>query len=403
MATNYDVIIVGGGMVGLAMAASLANTPLQIAVLEQASFEGLLSGNWLNNEICAAKDYQIRVSAISPGNQQFLKQIGIWQNIPEARKADYEWMKVWDADGDGSITFDAAEIGMPFLGSIVENQVLRAAALNCLEKNHNIELVEHQTVSSIENSNDGVAVGLDSGDQIKGRLLIGADGALSAVRQHLGIDSQEQTYQQTAFVANVETELTHQKTAWQRFTRNGPIAFLPLPDKNLCSIVWSIDNDKAAQLKNLSEQEFADNLARSFEYRLGKVTPVSPVASFPLIKRHSENYLAPGCVLVGDAAHTIHPLAGQGVNLGFQDVACLSQLIQSLIDKQRDWSLLANLRPYERERKAENALMQNAMSGFKWLFGQTSMVPTLLRNSALNLADKAGPIKQEIIRRAMGL
>lgn len=403
MTSRFDIIIVGGGMVGLTMAAALAESDLSVAVLEKGSFDELTSGDWLVDSHCAANDYQIRVSAISPGNQRFLSNLGIWQNIPLQRKADYEQMKVWDADGDGSIVFDAAEIASPFLGSIVENQVLRAAALRRLQTCPNIEFLESQSVSEIETLADNVSVELVSGQQLSARLLIGADGALSAVRQQLGISSQDQAYGQTAFVANIQTELNHDNTAWQRFTRNGPVAFLPLPKSNLCSIVWSIDSNKAEELQSLDEQLFAIKLGHAFEHRLGQVTAVSKVASFPLVKRHSERYLTERCVLVGDAAHTIHPLAGQGVNLGFQDVACLSLLIAELTKNQRDWSLMANLRPYERERKAENALMQNAMSGFKWLFGHTAMAPTLIRNTALNLADKSGPIKQEIIRRAMGL
>ncbi|TQV71011.1 FAD-binding protein [Aliikangiella marina] len=403
MATQYDVIIVGGGMVGLTMAAALAKTNLQIAVLETGSFRHLSTGNWLDIQACEPSDYQNRVSAISPGNQAYLSKLGIWQSIPESRKANYQRMKVWDGDGDGKIAFDAADLAVPFLGTIVENQVIRAAALASLQAFTNVETIENSQVAAISESNQIVTINLDSGEQLACQLLIGADGALSAVRQQLGINSQAQSYDQTAFVANVKTEFAHQDTAWQRFTQSGPVAFLPLPDPNLCSIVWSIDSDQAEALKPLSESAFVSRLSHAIENRFGKLSPISKVASFPLIKRHSERYLTQQCVLIGDAAHTIHPLAGQGVNLGFQDVECLSRLMQSLIENNRSWTLMANLRPFERERKAENALMQNAMTGFKWLFGHTAMVPTLLRNSALNFVDNAAPIKHEIIRRAMGI
>jgi len=403
MANHSDIVIVGGGMVGLAMAAALVDTGLNIVLLEKSDLTALTSRGYLTPQVVSAEQFESRVSAISPGNQRLLKQLGIWQRIPDSRRADYERMHVWDADGSGSIHFDAAELAEPILGSIVENQVLRAAAYAQLQQAANLQMLSHQEIIRLSEIPGALEIELVDGRRLTTQLLIGADGAMSSVRQLLAISSSQTAYGQKAFVANVKTELAHQNTAWQRFTRTGPVAFLPLPQANLCSIVWTLDDEKADALMALSKAAKTEQLTRAFEQRLGQVRAVSDYACFPLIKRHSERYLAPRCALIGDAAHTIHPLAGQGVNLGFQDITCLSQHIIRLHTKGRDFGLMGNLRPYERERKAQNYLMQNAMSGFKWLYGHQSLLPTLLRNSAMSAVDRAGPIKQQVIRHAMGL
>lgn len=397
---QYDIIIVGGGMVGLAMAAALAKTSLKIAVIERSNFSPIDLNSQLNT----------RVSAISPGNQIFLSELNAWQQLVESRVADYELMKVWDADGSGKVEFDAAELAQPKLGSIVENNNLRMALHKSLLNSANVGLIANTEIEAIETSVNKVELligeltsGTSSQRIIRAKLLIGADGAFSSVRQHLNISCDEMPYQQTAFVANVITEKPHQDTAWQRFTPQGPVAFLPLPEPNLCSVVWSIDNSHAEKLKSLSKKEFAVKLANAFENKLGRVDLVSDFQGFPLVKRHAQSYLADRCVLIGDAAHTIHPLAGQGVNLGFQDVACLSELISQLLAKQRDIGLKQNLRRFERQRKAENSLMQESMSGFKWLFSQQNMPLTLARNWAMTRVNNASLLKQIIIQRAMGL
>lgn len=418
MNTNKsDIVIVGGGMVGLAMAAALADSKLSICLIEKSDFELLSDNNndlvtgYLSNKTPLAHEYDIRVSAISPGNQQFLSQFNCWQQLPACRLAYYEKMHVWDGDGGGYVDFDAAELAQSQLGAIVENQVLRAAIYRTLVHARNVKLVggrhikfiEHAAQTGISAVPDSVDIGLDDGQLISTKLLIAADGAFSTTRQMLNIDNDESAYHQVAFVINVETEYPHQETAWQRFTHYGPVAFLPLPQSNLCSVVWSIDKNKAAPLMDLTAQDFVDKLSAAFEHKLGRLKAVSEYQGFPLVKRHAHRYLAERCVLIGDAAHTIHPLAGQGVNLGFQDVACLSELILKLHQKNRDFGLKANLRPYERERKAENTMMQEAMSGFKWLFAQQSMPLTLLRNWGMSGVNRSTLIKNNIINRAMGL
>lgn len=414
---KYDIVINGGGMVGLAMAVALADTHLSIAVIEKSDFSDLIKPKCLTKTAVSADEFKIRVSAISPGNQAFLSSLNVWQKIPESRIADYELMHVWNGsdpesniktdagstETDARVIFDAAKLAEPKLGSIVENETLRAALYDCASHFNNIDLIGDNQIESLHDLDHKIEITLHNKQVLSARLLIGADGAFSSVRQKMNIGVNEVAYRQIAYVANVKTEKPHQNTAWQRFTPYGPIAFLPLPQADLCSIVWSIDEDRADKLKNLSSQAFAQQLEQAFEHKLGKVTAISDYQGFPLIKRHAHSYLASRCVLIGDAAHTIHPLAGQGVNLGFQDVACLSQLIHQLVDKGRDFGLQANLRKYERESRVRNTIMQQSMSGFKWLFAQKNKSLATIRNWAMTQIDQSSVIKEIIIRKAMGI
>ncbi len=403
MATEFDIIIIGGGMVGLATAASLAESSLNILLIEKQPLDELLPFQRLMQKDADAALADVRVSAISPANRDWLKAINVWQGIPEGLKANYQRMNVWDGEGTGQIVFSAEEVAEPNLGVIVENNILQASSLRALESYGNIHCQFGDGVEQILVDQNGVDIHMEGGDVYRGSLLIGADGAHSTVRRLLAIGASEADYQQLAFVANVRCEMPHQQTAWQRFTPFGPVAFLPMPEANLCSVVWSIDSDKASSLQELSNEDFAKKLQQAFESRLGQVELVSDYFSFPLIKRHADHYLDERVALIGDAAHTIHPLAGQGVNIGFQDSQCLTRLVLKLNQQGRDFGLKANLRPFERERKTENLVMQNAMSGFKHLFANQSMPVTLLRNFAMSAMDKMPTVKQEIIKKAMGL
>lgn len=417
----FDIIILGGGMVGLSMAAALADTPLKIGLLEKQDFTELKKLLARNNSITDDKSadnkkaanrddhsalsgkYDLRVSAISPGNEKFLTQLGCWQHIPKDRIADYELMRVWDADSNGSICFDASKMALAKLGTIVENDQLRAAIYQQIKSQNNLQIVASQSIESIKQANQSIQIHTSQQQTFAAKLLIAADGAFSPSRQLLNIPTESFSYQQTAFVATLKTQLHHQNTAWQRFTANGPVAFLPLPEKNLCSIVWSIDQIEADKLHLLPAKEFSQRLNQAFDYRLGEIELLGEPLSFPLIKQHANHYLAKRSVLIGDAAHTIHPLAGQGVNIGFQDVANLSELIIKLHKNNRDFSLLENLRPYERARRSQNYLMQNSMSGFKSLFGSKQQSIRLLRGFALSAVDRLDLVKQLVMRHAMGL
>jgi 2-octaprenylphenol hydroxylase len=409
MSKKFDIAIVGGGMVGLSMAAALSKNKLKILLLEKQDLSNIITSDLLENRPISNDEFNVRVSAISPGNRDFLSRLNAWQNIPQSRLASYDFMKVWDGDGSGKIEFSAAKIAQLDLGVIVENRVLQAALLKQIDEASNITCVfndELELIDLSENENSkALKFALASGEQFQCKLLIGADGAKSQVRKMVDIKSDNLPYSQIAYVANVKTEYSHENTAWQRFTPNGPVAFLPLANEHLCSVVWSVDIERAEQLKldQISTDEFVTNLQNAFESKLGKVSAVSKHFGFPLIKRHSNRYLSHRIALVGDAAHTIHPLAGQGVNLGFQDVASLSGSITELCDSGRDFGLVENLRSFERERKTANLVMQNAMSGFKHLFANQSMPVTLIRNFAMSALDNLPMAKEIIIKRAMGI
>ena len=400
---DADVIIVGGGMVGLSMAASLVASDLSVLVIEKDAIKQDQLKKQLADSKIEPENYFTRVSAISPGNQRFLQELGCWQNIPPSRLSDYEAMFVWDGEGLGNIEFRADEIGERHLGSIVENEIIRAAILAYLEKQPNIHFLCESSIHAINLKSSSVEIAFDNNKSIKARLLIGADGALSRIRKLTGIALSQNAYNQIAMVANVKTEKPHQSTAWQKFNTSGPVAFLPMPDPNVCSIVWSLDENEVEKLDLNDNEKFAEALNAHFDHKLGKLTLISQVGRFPLIKRHAQTYLAERCVLIGDAAHTIHPLAGQGVNLGFQDVQSLARLLTGLQSKGRDIGLKTNLRSYERERASENHIMQEAMSGFKWMFGQRDKSIISIRNLVMGMLDRTTTAKEMLIRRAMGL
>ena len=400
---QFDIVIVGGGMVGLAMAASLAKSDLKVVLIERLALNSAEISNTLASAPNSSVDFDIRVSAISPRNQQFLSHLGAWSLLPAGRIAEYQKMFVWDGESSGEIEFDAAEMAQKSLGSIIENRMLQAALFQSIYQQGNIQILEQMEITEIENGKEQVVIKFESGREISSRLLIGADGGQSQVRKLMGTATLRSDYDQTAFVATVETAKPHQDTAWQRFTRYGPVAFLPLPIANLCSIVWSADQEQSEKIKQLDRQAFERELAKAFEYRLGAVTLASEFRGFPLIKQHAEHYIKNRCILIGDAAHTIHPLAGQGVNLGFQDAECLSQRILELVCKGRDFSNPLNLASFERERKAHNKITQEAMSGFKWLFGKRELPLIVARSIGMSQLNRTTSLKNLIASQAMGI
>ncbi|HEX5635821.1 MAG TPA: UbiH/UbiF/VisC/COQ6 family ubiquinone biosynthesis hydroxylase, partial [Gammaproteobacteria bacterium] len=314
----------------------------------------------------------------------------------------YEHMHVWDATGDGQIHFSAADLGADMLGHIVENNVVQFSLLKSLQQYKNINWLCPFSIEQIACHGDTNSVTLNSGDVLTTKLLVGADGAHSRVREAAGIHLEESPYQQKGVVCAVESTKHHQYTAWQRFLPTGPLAFLPLADGR-CSIVWSATNTEADRLLALNDHDFSRELERAFELTLGVVKSVGERAAFPLIRRHAEHYVAPGVALIGDAAHTIHPLAGQGVNLGVLDAACLAQIINEAVRDRRDFASLPILRKFERWRRGENTLMMYSMSGFKNLFSNDNSALSFVRNAGLNLVNGLPPVKNMFMRRAMGL
>ena len=390
---DYDLIIAGGGMVGSTLACALGDADLKIALLESAPLE----------RIRPSEESDPRVSAIHRASQRIFAAVGAWDGMAAWRISPFRDMRVWDAGGFGQIHFDSAILGEPLLGWIVENRVIQYALL---ERARQLPAVDLLCPAALETAWPEDAGGwrarLTDGREFTTRLLVGADGAQSRVRELAGIDTRGWSYDQKALVATVRTAEPHQETAWQRFLPTGPLAFLPLHDGR-CSIVWSTTPEQADQLLALDEYDFAQALTEAFERRLGEIVQVGPRGAFPLRLQHARAYVKPGLALIGDAAHVVHPLAGQGVNLGLLDAATLAEVLLDGLAAGHEPGALRVLRRYERWRKGDNLLMLGIMDGFKRLFG-TSLPPArLLRNLGLNLTDAAGPLKNRIARRAMGL
>jgi 2-octaprenylphenol hydroxylase len=396
-----DVAIVGGGMAGAALAAALCGQGLSIALIEARELRP--------PQLPAARDvdsFDPRVSALNPQSRALLTELGAWPAIAAYRSCAYRHMTVWDAEGTGQIDFDAAEVEQSALGHIVENRAVVAALLGQVLGAPEIAVLAPRQLQGIERDEQLLTLQLDRGEALRTRLLVAADGALSSVRRSLDFATREWDYGHHALVATVQTAEPHDDTAWQRFLPSGPLAFLPLPgegERHLCSIVWSLEAALAPDIAALEDEAFCRALEQAFELRLGRVLAASRRLSFPLRQRHAVDYVQPRVALVGDAAHTIHPLAGQGINLGLKDVAVLAEEILAAHRRGRDPGRLEVLRRYQRRRKGENLLMMGAMDGFKFLFEQRNLPLRWLRNAGMSGVSRAGPLKQGMMRRAMGL
>jgi 2-octaprenylphenol hydroxylase len=313
---SYDVVIVGGGMVGSALAGALALEGFSIALVEARE----PVADWPEDEL------DLRVSALTRASQHILHNLGVWERMCEMRVSPYREMHVWDAGGSGSIHFDSAEIGEPDLGHIVENRVTQLALWERLGNLPNVRRLCPAAVSAIDLRQSRPLATLEGGEDLHAGLLVAADGARSALRGMAGIVTQGWAYGQHAVVANVRPEKSHRETAWQRFMPTGPLAFLPIDDGR-CSIVWSTSPQRAQELLDLDEAAFCRELGQASEHILGAILETGPRAQFPLRLRHAKSYVTRGLALVGDAAHTVHPLAGQGVNLGLLDAATLADTL----------------------------------------------------------------------------
>jgi 2-polyprenylphenol 6-hydroxylase len=389
---RHDILIVGAGLVGLTFACALRSSPWDIGIVEASDRdEGPLD-----------ETLDIRVSAITRASERIFAALGAWEHMEQQRVTTLRQMYVWDARGSGSIRFDSADIGEDRLGTIVENQVMQRALVECLSSSERLTWYRPQRLTALEVKDDHVEVTVDSGSTVQSRLVVGADGADSPVRLLAGIRTRGWRYPQHALVANVRTSEPHRESAWQVFLPTGPLALLPLPDQH-SAVVWSTTSEEAQRLQSLDRDAFLAELQVAFGTRLGRMVGVGPRATFPLRLLHALEYVRPRLALVGDAAHTIHPLAGQGVNLGFLDAAVLAEVLLDSSGRRGDPGSFLPLRRYERWRKGDNMLMLAAMEGFHRLFGARALPVRELRNRGLLLVDGAGPIKNLIMRYASGI
>lgn len=392
MMQSVDVAIIGGGMVGLTLAAALAETELRVAVIE---------GQLPDPELALLPD--VRVSALSRASERILRRVGAWQGIESRRFSPYNRMEVWEQDSFAKIQFDAERLSQPDLGHIVENRVIQLALLDRIKQLNNVTLMAPERCQNIAFGESEAWLTMESGKSLTAKLVVGADGANSWVRRQLDIPLTHWDYGHSAIVANIRCAEAHDKTARQVFRPQGPLAFLPLAESDLCSIVWSVAPEEAEQLCGLSDTEFNKSLTAAFDNRLGLCKVEGGRQAFPLKMRYARDFVRERVALVGDAAHTIHPLAGQGVNLGLLDAASLAQELKVLWQKEQDIGQKSNLRHYERWRKAEAAKMITTMQGFRDLFDGSHPAKKLVRDLGMLFADKAPGIKDEFMRRALGL
>ena len=387
---RLDIVVVGGGVVGATCALALAELGLEVALVE-----GREPVRW------SPQTPDLRVYAFAPDNADLLQRCGVWNAVREARAQPYRRMQVWDAAGGGETSFDADALGRDQLGWIIENNLLVDRLWSALPA-AGVHLHCPARVEALEQEGNGARLRLDDGTRLEALLAIAADGADSTLRELSGLQVSAHDYQQRGVVAFVDTELPNQATAWQRFLPTGPLAFLPFAESQ-SSIVWTLPNEEAERVLALEDQEFNRELGSAFSARLGEVRVVSKRAAFPLRRQLAESYVAGKVLLMGDAAHVVHPLAGQGVNLGLRDVARLQATIRQAQARGVDWSAPHRLARWARESRSENAAAAYAFDGINRFFSNDEMYATLLRGPLLGLAGKVPALTNLFWKRASGL
>ncbi|MBX9587138.1 MAG: UbiH/UbiF/VisC/COQ6 family ubiquinone biosynthesis hydroxylase [Gammaproteobacteria bacterium] len=395
MSTNnnvqkFDVIIVGAGVPGLITAIELSGAGLQVALLEAKEFRETSAGK------------HVRVSAINIVSERILRRLHCWDEISTKKISPFREITVSDAEGVGRVLFSYRDVGREYLGNIVANEALIQALLNRAKELPNLFLFCPVQINVMMIDDDVVKIKCSDEAKFESKLLVGADGAESWVRKTLNIPVEEMPYHHTALVATVKTENAHGSVARQRFRENGPIAFLPLENQHHCSIVWSTIPEEAEELMGLDVKDLGEKMAGAIDYELGEITVIDKPIVYPLIMRHAAHYVHPRVALIGDAAHTIHPLAGQGLNLGILDAACLSEVVMDNFAMKRDIGLVQNLRRYERWRRSDNQLMIEAMRFFKEGFALQQGFLKNLRDITLKLTNRYRWLRRVFMHQAMG-
>lgn len=389
--SQYDVVIIGAGVVGLSAGLVCAQKGLNVAIVEAHA-----PMPWQQDKP------DLRVYALALDNQNLLEQLGVWQDIKAKHANPYKTMTVFDEVSGKPLQFKAAELGRNTLGYIVEHNLLVDALWNTALHNKSITLICPDKIQTLNNLEQEVEISLQSGRALTAKIVIGADGARSKVRELLGIESNAHDYQQKGLVAFIKTELSHQDTAWQRFLSSGPLAFLPFAN-NVCSIVWTLPNERADELMQADAEAFCLALDSAFAGTLGKTSLISERAAFPLKRQLAKTMMQDRTLLLGDAAHAVHPLAGQGVNLGLRDVAELQKVFANAQTKKTELLDLISLQRWARQRFSDNAMAAYAFENINRVFSNDNFALSLLRGPMLGLGNKITPLKNAMARYAAGL
>ncbi|QIQ20208.1 FAD-dependent monooxygenase [Zophobihabitans entericus] len=391
--TNFDVIIVGAGMVGLATAQALRDSHLRIAIIDPSSS--------LHDDL--PPEPTLRASAINAASQRYFNELGIWNKlIQSGRVLSFDSIKVWETTGFAKLSAKSQDYQYPNLGYIIENKLIQNSLYESVIENPNCQLLPYR-VKHIQTDNELSQVELDNGDKLSARLIIAADGAHSPIRTALQIPVVQRPYRHHAIIATIETELPHQNCARQIFYPEGIIAFLPLWQPNKHCLVWSVKPEEAERLSVLSPLQFEQTLSDSTGLTLGHCHLLSPLATFPLTARYARQFVKHRLALIGDAAHTIHPLAGQGVNLGLQDSRLLAKTIKRLQSSHLDIGLVPNLHQFESARKKDAIIMLAAMQSIQDMFNGNALWKKTIRGAGMNLINHFPLVKKTLIKQAMGL
>ncbi|MFA6052629.1 MAG: UbiH/UbiF/VisC/COQ6 family ubiquinone biosynthesis hydroxylase [Methylobacter sp.] len=392
MADRYEVIVVGGGMVGAATACALAHGGVKVALLDRFNPER----QW------PAEPVDIRVSALTKASQNILEMLDAWPGMVQRGVCAYRDMRVWDARADGELHFDCADTEFNELGHLVENRVTVAALWDVLDTLPSAACITPAIVAGTQLTDTGRLVSLEDGRHLEADLVIAADGRESALRAMAGIDVTGWNYHQDGLVATVTTETSHQFTAWQRFLEEGPLAFLPLKNGQ-SSIVWTLSTETAKSYLALADQDFLQALEQASGGILGKMLAVGPRAAFPLRFQYANSYVDERFALIGDAAHAMHPLAGQGANAGLLDAAAIAELVIQTRQEGRPLSSPRLLRRYERWRKGDNLMMLASMDVINKTYGVASQPFAGLRSAGMNWVNNTAMVKAYFNHYAMGL
>lgn len=393
---QYDLVIVGAGIVGLTLIHGLKNRGLRIALVDQSDPDILLN-------VSPARLFdQLRFIAITRRSQQIFERYQVWSSLASVDCGPMIDMEIQSSNTTEQLIFSAAEVGQPCLATIVNNAALQRALFLSARSLPELDTFFGHSIATIEEESKRRVITLTSGKRLKATLIVGADGAQSKVRELANISCRRHDYQQEALIATVRTQQPHRQTAYQLFLPEGPLAFLPLHEAHTASIVWSTTSAQAAQLKAVSDADFCHRLTTSFRYRLGQVEDTSPRLSFALRTQQAACFVQPHLALIGDAVHTVHPLAGQGANLGIADAVCLAKTLQEAQETNRCLGAYSVLRRFERERTFHRRLMGAGMDGIKQLFATANPVLQKVREQGLKQLNRRVGLKNYLNTYAMG-